>query len=314
MHKNRGTLLFLLVAIATIFMTTQLASHHSLSVLQPAGVVGAQERSLMLIATILMLVVVVPVFILTLGIVWRYRASNLKATYTPEWDHSTAAEAVWWGLPCLIILVLAVVTWQSTHQLDPSKVLASDKKPMTIQVVALQWRWLFIYPEQRIASLNMVQFPVDTPVTFELTADAPMNSFWIPQLGGQMYAMPGMTTQLNLMASAPGEYQGVSANLSGKGFSGMHFTAKASTDRDFTQWVYTVQHSANILTNEEYAKLAQPSENTNPAYYAGEPKDLYTQILGKFMLPKPQPTSVPERVAEPNSTMTPTDMPGMQMQ
>jgi cytochrome o ubiquinol oxidase subunit 2 len=259
---------------------------HRLAIFSPAGVVASKERSLMIFTLLLSLVVVVPVFIMTFAIAWKYRASNAKTktAYRPDWDHSRLAELAWWGLPCVIIVVLAVVTWIGTHNLDPYKPLASSNPPITIQVVALQWKWLFIYPQQHIATVNYVEFPAGTPVDFQITSDAPMNSFWIPKLGGQVYAMSGMTTHLNLMADQAGSYSGSSANLSGKGFAGMTFTATSTgSQADFAAWVANVQHSSNNLDQTAYNTLAQPSENQPASYYASTDPQLYDTILMKYM-------------------------------
>jgi cytochrome o ubiquinol oxidase subunit 2 len=234
-----------------------------------------------------MLIVVIPVFVLTFGIAWKYRASNTKAKYSPDWDHNRTAETIWWLIPTAIIGVLAIITWQSSHDLDPYKALDSARKPVTVQVVALQWKWLFIYPEQGIASVNMLEFPEDTPVNFEITGDAPMNSFWIPQLGGQVYAMAGMTTKLHLMADKPGNYDGSSANLSGQGFAGMRFTAKAVTQADFDAWTTSMRRSPTALTTSEYNNLAKPSENNAVKSYVATEPDLYDRIIMKYMMPSP---------------------------
>ncbi len=255
-----------------------------IAVLEPRGVVAAQERDLMYIAVLLGLVVLIPVFIMTFAIVWRYRESK-GARYTPDWDHSTVMESIWWGLPCAIILVLSVITWNSSHRLDPFRALDSNTRPLTIQVVALQWKWLFIYPEQNIASVNFVQLPEHTPVRFEVTADGPMNSLWIPQLGGQIYAMAGMSTQLHLMADGLGSYRGSSANLSGAGFAGMHFMARSTSQQDFSAWVDQAKHQPVVLDAPAYAKLSRPSQNDMPATYAYSDPFLYDAIIHKYLGP-----------------------------
>ena len=235
------------------------------AIFHPAGPVAQQEWDLILMSFMLMLVVIIPVFILTAGIAWRYREGNTKASYRPDWDHSRLAESVWWGFPLTLITILSVITWNSTHHLDPFRPLASTTAPLTIQVVALEWKWLFIYPEQNIATVNTVHFPEDTPVRFEITADAPMNSFWIPSLGGQIYAMAGMSTQLQLLSDKPGSYRGSSANLSGRGFAGMHFQAIAEREYDFKQWVNQTKLSPQRLSQVSYDKLAVPTQNNPPA-------------------------------------------------
>jgi cytochrome o ubiquinol oxidase subunit 2 len=188
-------------------------------------------------------------------------------------------------IPTVLIAILSVTAWNSAHQLDPYRALASDKQPLTIQVVALDWKWLFIYPQQGVASVNFVQFPANQPVRFQITADAPMNSFWIPQLGGQIYAMPGMATELNLSADQNGSYYGSSANISGTGFAGMHFTAKASSPAGFDQWIASTRNSPNRLSFNAYDKLAQPSQNNPPTTYTSPESGLFDIIIMKYMEP-----------------------------
>lgn len=252
-------------------------------VLNPAGIIGEKERRLIVISFLLTMIVVVPVFALTIYIVWKYHEGNTAAKYSPEWDHSRLLESLWWGVPMLIITILAVITWNSSHQLDPARAIVSNKKPVNIQVVALEWKWLFIYPQEGIASINYLQMPVNRPVHFQITSDAPMNSFWIPKLGGQIYAMSGMSTQLNLMATQQGVFNGVSANISGRGFAGMKFKAQAVTENEFNNWADAVQHSNQALTYDEYEKLSQPSENNQVALYSQPQANLYDAVVMKYM-------------------------------
>lgn len=260
--------------------------HLDIAVLAPEGVVAAKERDLMIAVTLLTLIVVIPVFVLLAYIVWTYREGNTKAKYEPEWSNQKL-EIIWWGVPFAIIAALSVIIWQSSHDLDPYKPLASDVEPITIQVVALEWKWLFIYPEQNIATVNYVKFPEDTPVKFHITGDAPMNSFWIPKLGGQIYAMAGMTTQLHLMADRKGVYPGVSANLSGEGFSGMKFEAESVSEADFSSWVQEVKQSPQHLQRAEYLALAEPSQNNPRAHYASTEFSLFDKIIARYMAPLP---------------------------
>jgi len=228
----------------------------------------------------------VPVFSLLFGFAWKYRESNpKKAKYSPDLAGNRIAETIWWLIPSTIILVLAVVIWNSSHALDPFKPLNSSTPPVTIQVVALDWKWLFIYPQQGIASVNFMQIPRQTPIDFDITSDSVMNSFWIPQLGSQIYAMPGMSTQLHLLASTDGSFYGSSANISGDGFAGMNFIAKASSSGDFKQWVKSVKHSPDTLNQAAYDKLAKPSQNNPVAYYASGPSSLYYTIIDKYLAP-----------------------------
>jgi cytochrome o ubiquinol oxidase subunit II len=255
----------------------------NMDVLSPQGDVGMQEKSLILIAMGLMLVVVIPVIAMTLYFAWRYRASNTKATYAPKWSHSTAIEAVVWTIPCIIIAILATITWRTSHTLDPYKPLQSNVKPVTVQVVAMDWKWLFIYPEQGVASVNEVAFPANTPVHFEITSDSVMNSFFIPQLGSQIYAMAGMDTEVNLIANKPGNYAGLSSNYSGAGFSDMHFNAVAMSQQEFANWVAKAKSQSRTLDATAYHALSQPSEKQPASYYASVKPDLYNDIIKQYM-------------------------------
>jgi len=252
------------------------------TLLNPKGQVGIDERNLILLAFGLMLTVVIPVIVMTFWFAWRYRASNRSATYAPEWAHSTKIEAVVWGVPLIIILVLGYVTYVSTHHLDPYRPLDSDVKPVRIQVVALDWKWLFIYPEQGIATVNQIVFPAHTPISFEITSDAVMNSFFIPALGGQIYAMAGMQTKLHLIANENGDFQGISANYSGAGFTGMTFQAQATTQEGFDAWVNDVRNSPKKLDSAEYAALAKPSEKNPVALYSSATPNLFQSIIDKY--------------------------------
>ncbi len=280
-HFAFFTLLFSGMALASILYLL----YGDIAVLNPKGIIALEESNLIIISTLLMLIVVIPVFILSFIVAWKYRAGNKKAKYDPDWDHSTLAESIWWGVPFAIVIVLSIITWKSSHTLDPFKPIKASTKPITIQVVALQWKWLFIYPEQNIATVNFFQFPEKTPVSFEITADAPMNSFWIPQLSGQVFAMPGMKTKLHLMADEVGSYRGSSANISGKGFAGMTFVAKSSTQTDFDTWVESVKQSPHLLSLDAYKQLATPSENNPVASYVLTREDLYNWIVMKYMMP-----------------------------
>lgn len=258
----------------------------NIAVLEPQGLISQKQRQLMIIAASLSLIVVIPVFVMLFGFSWRYRESNKKAKYDPKFDHSRWLETIWWGIPTIIIVILAVITWRSSYELHPSESIRSDKPPLTIQVVALQWKWLFIYPGQNIASVNFVQFPEDTPIDFAITADAPMNSFWIPQLGGQIYAMSGMSTHLHLMADSTGSFRGSSANISGEGFALMNFEAKATTQSDFDNWVQMTKLGSGYLNLDTYTKLAQPSKDQSLAYYGWAETGLYNKIVAKYMAPQ----------------------------
>ena len=261
-------------------------SRRTIAVLQPAGTIAGQERSLMLTAVALGMVVIIPVYILTIVIALRYRAGSRHAKkYSPSWDHSRLLEGVWWVIPLVIITILSVITWHSSYSLDPFKPLPASGKPLTIQVVALDWKWLFLYPGEHIASVNQVHLPINRPVTFDITSDTVMNSFWIPQLGGQIYAMPGMSTELHLMAGKPGTYDGSSANISGNGFAGMAFTAKTEPQQDFDAWAARSAKSSDRLTLASYSQLAKPSRNNPVRTYVLGTSNLFEYTVMKYMEP-----------------------------
>lgn len=276
---------FILLSLAVALTLTLFLYRGESAVMNPKGMIAWKQRNVIVVSTALMLIVVIPAFILTGIFAWRYRANNTKAKYAPNWDYSTLIESIWWGFPFIIVIVLSIITYKRSHELDPFKPIDSDKKPIEIQVVALQWKWLFIYPEQQIASVNFVQFPKQTPIRFLITADAPMNSFWIPELGGQIYAMPGMSTKLHLIADTVGDFRGVSANLSGRGFSGMTFVAKATSQEEFENWVQTVTQSSAVLNTNLYDALVKPSERNPVTHYLLGEKKLYDQIVMKYMMP-----------------------------
>jgi cytochrome o ubiquinol oxidase subunit 2 len=256
-------------------------------VLNPKGIIGEKENDLIFDALLLMSIVVIPVIIMTFVFAWKYRASNKKAIYAPKWHHSNAIEAFVWGVPIMIILVLATITWRTTHELDPYKPLnEAGVEPINIEVVALDWKWLFIYPEQNIASVNLVEFPVNVPVHFILTSgDTPMNAFHIPQLGTQIYAMAGMKTHLHLIADERGDYFGRAVNINGKGFSGMQFVARASSMNDFNNWVASVKQSSPELSVDAFKELSKPSEDNPVTTYSAVAEHLFDRLVMSFMMP-----------------------------
>jgi cytochrome o ubiquinol oxidase subunit 2 len=262
----------------------------NLVLLHPAGAVAAQQGHLIVVSTVLMLLVIVPVMALTVLFAWRYRKSNTEATYTPDWDHSTQLELVIWAAPLLIIIALGAVTWINTHTLDPyralrpaagARPLAADTKPLTVEVVALDWKWLFIYPEQGIAVVNELAAPANVPITFKITASSVMNSFFIPALAGQIYAMPGMQTELHAVMNGQGAYDGFSANYSGAGFSDMRFKFHSMSAPDFERWVQTVKAGGTALDRKGYLQLERPSEREPVRRYASVADGLYESILSR---------------------------------
>lgn len=286
MKKTFVVILSLLVVAGLAALLGLYVSTHSVPVLEPKGLISAQERELIITCSLLMLIVVIPVLILTFIFAWRYREGSDKGKHTPDWEHNYIAEMCWWGVPFVIIVILAVITWKTSHELNPFKPIEARKKGIEIQAVALNWKWLFIYPEEGIATINEVQFPEKTPINFEITADAPMNSFWIPQLGGQIYAMPAMRSKLYLMANEEGTFSGRSSNISGKGFSGMVFTAKSRSDEGFREWVEEVKRSGKELDQTTYQALVEPSEYVPVSYYVLTDPDLFDQIITKYKAPE----------------------------
>ena len=283
MSKNRyPRLLGLLPLIGTLLL-----SGCNMTLLNPKGQVGLDERNLIITATLLMLLVVVPVIIMTFLFAWKYRASNTNATYTPKWNHSTKIEIAVWTVPILIIIALGYVTYVSTHELDPYRPLESDVKPITIEVVSLDWKWVFIYPEQGIATVNKIVFPTNTPVNFKVTSDSVMNSFFIPGLGGQIYAMAGMQTKLHLIANRDAEMEGISANYSGAGFTGMKFKAISTSQENFDAWVSEVKKAPKQLEQAEYAALSKQSQNNPVELYSSVTPNLFQIIVDKYEGMKP---------------------------
>ncbi|UJF17550.1 ubiquinol oxidase subunit II [Vibrio sp. SS-MA-C1-2] len=255
---------------AAIIGSVTLLSGCQFTVLDPKGYVGDEIKELIITALLLMLIVVIPVILMTIYFAYKYRASNQGEEYLPEWSHSNKIEAAVWAVPIVIIAILGTITWKSTHALEPSRPLDNKTKAMTIEVVALDWKWLFIYPDQNIATINHVVIPKDVPIEFKITSNTVMNSFFIPALGSQIYAMPGMTTKLNLIANHTGDFKGISASYSGKGFSKMKFTATAVADKQaFSQWVNSVKESPKNLDSwNRYCALAQPTEDVPVSYYS----------------------------------------------
>lgn len=284
------------ILFAVLFTSlSALLSGCKFALLNPKGMIAADEKNIMITATVLMLFVVIPVMVLAFVFAWRYRESNHKATYAPTWSHSTLIEIICWTIPCLIILTLGIITWTSTHRLDPYKpIVIKNVKPLTIQAISLEWKWLFIYPEQNIATINFVQIPKGVPIEFLVSAEGPMNSFQIPQLAGQIYAMAGMQTKLHLITNEEGDYQGISANFTGEGFSEMQFKVRCSTQQDFDKWVQTAKHAPEKLTMAAYNKLIAPSVKLPVKYYSSASKDIFETVVMKAMMPMPMSTDESE--------------------
>src|SRR5437868_8178709 len=264
-HGTRGSCLprSLVVCAAAL-----VASCQQTGVLDPQGPIASAERLLLINSTAIMLVVVVPVILATLGFAWWYRSSNAYASRSWDPAFEGRIEFVTWSIPALIVILLGGVIWIGSHQLDPRAPIPADAKPLRVDVVALDWKWLFIYPDQGIAAVNQLVVPAGTPVQFRLTSATVMNSFFVPQLGSQIYTMSGMTTHLNLLVDSPGEYPGISANFSGDGFADMRFMVKALPPSDFAAWVKQVRGAGPALDDAGYAALAKPSEAMPPTTYS----------------------------------------------
>ena len=277
-----ASLLFIAVVCASIIYI----KGAQIDVLEPKGIIAEKEKDLIVTSSLLMLIIVIPTLLLTGIFAWRYREGRGES-HAPNWDHNTLAEYCWWGVPTVIIFILAIFTYRTSFELDPFRPMNSEKKPIHIQVVALQWKWLFFYPEEQIATINYIKFPVNVPVHFEITSDAPMNSFWIPQLGGQIYAMPAMVSHLFLQADEIGTYRGLSANFSGTGFAGMKFQAYAMQEDEYLSWIKEAKTSQNEMTLERYNPLVAPSENAPMQTFTLNDENLFNQILKKYTEPCP---------------------------
>ncbi len=270
-----------LVSAAGVYL-----SRVNIPLLEPKGPIADKEFRLLLIITGAMLVVVIPVFLLLAYVVWRYREDNPKhGQYVPDWDHSRWLEGLWWVIPTILILIVSIITWNASYALNPYRPILTNKKALVVQAVSLDWKWLFIYPAQHIASLNLVEFPLKTPVHFYLTSDAPMNSFWLPQLSGQIYTMAGMQTQLYLASDIIGNFTGRSANLSGVGFAGMQFSARSVSVASFASWVNQIRHHSPRLSLSVYRSLEKPSTYVPFKEYSNPAKGLFNDIIAKYMTP-----------------------------
>ena len=250
--------------------------------LAPKGPIGSAELVDIGIAFALMLIVVVPVIVMALWFPRRYSASRGREDYDREWCHSLALDFFVWLIPSLIVIMLAALTWKETHRLDPFVPIAPGIKPVTIEAVSLDWKWLFIYPEQGVASVNRLVIPKDTPVDFRITSDTVMTSFFIPRLGGQIYAMSGMQTNLNLLADQTGTFRGLNTQFSGEGFAGMHFETDVASAEDFANWIDVTKKGDARLDRLSLAKLENPSENVQPIYFSSVEPDLFQAILSKY--------------------------------
>ena len=261
-------------------------------VLDPAGPIAAQEKQLLINSTAIMLAIIIPTIIATIAFAWWFRAGNKKATYRPDWEYSGAIEMVVWAVPALTIMLLGGIAWIGSHDLEPSNPLKSDVQPLKVEVVSLDWKWLFIYPDQGIATVNQLVVPAGVPVSYRLTSATVWNSFFVPQLGSMIYTMPRMTTKLNLKADRPGTYDGMSSHFSGDGFSGMNFKVQAMPADQFAAWAQSAHGSALKLDGPAYAELSKPSSYVKPVTYGAVVPGLYDAIVANRVPPNPVPEPV----------------------
>jgi cytochrome o ubiquinol oxidase subunit II len=252
-------------------------------VLDPKGPIASAERLILFNSLGIMLAIVIPTILATLGVAYWFRASNPRARYMPDFTYSGRLEVLVWSIPIMTVILVGGVAWVGSHDLDPPKAIASTGKPVRVQVVSLDWKWLFIYPDEGIASVNRLTVPVGTAISFELTSSGVMNSFFVPQLGGQIYTMAGMTTRIHLQADHAGTYRGMSANYSGAGFSDMVFGVEAVTAENFSQWVAATRTTGPTLDPQSYAALAKPSQAVAPFTYRAVAPQLFNSILSAEM-------------------------------
>lgn len=267
---------------ATLALLTTACDLRHAAVIDPKGPIALAERNLLFDAFCVMMIVIVPVIVLTLWFAWRYRASNTKATYTPTWANSVGIDAITWLIPAVIVMAVAVLLWRSTHRLDPYRPLESAEAPIDVQVVAQDWKWLFIYPEQGIAVVNQLAFPAGRPVSLRITSDTVMNSFYVPQLAGQIYAMAGMQTRLQMLADQPGTFVGRNSQYSGGGYSKQHFEVQAMSQADFEAWVARAKQAGSRLDATTYPALAAKSRANPITYYSTVEPKLFDSIIDKY--------------------------------
>jgi len=272
------------------------------AVLDPQGSIGIAEKTILIDSLAIMLAIVIPTIAATLAFAWWFRASNTKAIYLPNFEYSGRIELIVWSIPLLTVILLGGVAWIGSHDLDPAKPLASKTPPLEVQVVSLDWKWLFIYPGQRVASVNQLVVPAGVPLHFSLTSASVMNAFFIPQLGSMIYTMNGMTTQLNLRADAPGTFRGLSSHYSGDGFAGMHFEVRAVPPEQFDAWIEDTRKTGPALDPASYAQLARQSMNTSPFTFRAADPALFQQIVTQHLPPGPGPqTGRPQPSVSPRT-------------
>lgn len=285
-ERNQIKLVTRIAALAVLALT----SGCNRGILDPVGPVGQAEKTILINSTAIMLAIIIPTMIATVAFAWWFRRGNTKAKYLPDWEYSGAIELVVWSIPAMTIMLLGGITWIGSHDLEPSKPLVSDKPALKVDVVSLDWKWLFIYPDQGIATVNQLVVPQGTPVTFRLTSGTVWNVFFVPQFGTMIYTMPRMTTKLNLQADRPGTYDGLSAHFSGDGFPGMEFKAQVLPAEQFAMWAQGARGQGQVLDGRGYAELYKPSSYVKPMTYGAVAPGLFDAIVANkapdLMLPQ----------------------------
>jgi cytochrome o ubiquinol oxidase subunit II len=273
------------ILLAVILVSPTTLGGCTEGVLDPKGPIAAAERQILFNSLGIMLAIVIPTILATLGVAYWFRSSNKRARYLPDFEYSGRLEMLVWSIPAMTVLLVGGVAWVGSHDLDPRKPIASTIKPLTVQVVSLDWKWLFIYPDQGVATVNQLTIPIGKPVSFELTSSGVMNSFFVPQLGSQIYTMAGMVTRLQLQADLPGTYRGLSAQYSGNGFADMRFSVDALPTENFAQWVDATRSAGPVLDTQAYAALTKPSKAVEPFSFGGVAPNLFSGILTAGMRP-----------------------------
>src|ERR1700681_4961858 len=258
-----------------------------MNILDPQGPIGAAEKTILIDSVAIMLAIVLPTIVAIFAFSFWFRASNTKAFYWPDWEYSGRIELVVWSVPALTVILLGGVAWLGAHHLDPAKPIEGSSEPLTIQAVSLDWKWLFIYPDQKVATINTLTVPAGVPLQFELTSASVMNAFFIPQFGSLIYTMNGMATQLNLRADRPGTFQGLSAHFSGDGFSDMHFDVHVVPSEQFSKWAQDASKAVKSLDELNYGEIAKPSMKSQPAVYRLADPQLFNSIVTQKLPPSP---------------------------
>ena len=280
------------ILLAVVLVSAATLGGCTEGVLDPKGPIAAAERQIMFNSLGIMLAIVIPTILATLGVAYWFRSSNKRARYLPDFEYSGRLEMLVWSIPAMTVLLVGGVAWVGSHDLDPRKPIVSTIKPVTVQVVSLDWKWLFIYPDQGVATVNQLTIPIGKPVSFELTSSGVMNSFFVPQLGSQIYTMAGMVTRLQLQADLAGTYRGLSAQYSGNGFADMRFNVDAVPAENFSQWVDATHSAGPVLDTQAYAALAKPSKAVEPFSFGAVAPNLFNGILTAGMRPNNPPSAI----------------------